>query len=196
MLRGTQPSKNANIYLACTCMLKAIFCQQLNPIRHHLFFQGEPGHGPRIYEPTKRITSLTPKAISSSPMPSPRKKSIPSTAPSTTPDSTDNLLTLSAPLRDPFRDLLVHPVLVWYLNQICGPGISPGQSTSPDRRSRWRRSQCPATGQQRTQRHGSGLLLSEPLPRLPRRARHLGTLRCQRGRRRRGPGSSRATKAM
>ena len=36
---------------------------------------------------------------------------------------TDNLLTLSAPLRDPFRDLLIHPVLVWYLNQICGPGF-------------------------------------------------------------------------
>ncbi|MYF17645.1 MAG: phytanoyl-CoA dioxygenase family protein, partial [Gemmatimonadetes bacterium] len=35
----------------------------------------------------------------------------------------DNLLTLSAPLRDPFRDLLVHPVLVWYLNQICGSGF-------------------------------------------------------------------------
>ena len=36
---------------------------------------------------------------------------------------TDNLLTLSAPLREPFRDLLVHPVLVWYLNQICGHGF-------------------------------------------------------------------------
>lgn len=36
---------------------------------------------------------------------------------------TDNLLTLSTPLRDPFRDLLVHPVLVWYLNQICGHGF-------------------------------------------------------------------------
>lgn len=25
--------------------------------------------------------------------------------------------------REPFRDLLVHPVLVWYLNQICGTGF-------------------------------------------------------------------------
>ena len=74
------------------------------------------------------------------------------------------------------------------------PRLSPGQSTPPDRRSRWRRSQYPATGQQRTQRHGPGLLLSEPIPRLPRRARHLGTLRCRCGRRRRGPGSSQPQK--
>lgn len=36
---------------------------------------------------------------------------------------TDHLLGLPTPLRDPFRDLLVHPVLVCYLNQICGPGF-------------------------------------------------------------------------
>ncbi|HAA77648.1 TPA: hypothetical protein DCE37_21265, partial [Candidatus Latescibacteria bacterium] len=25
--------------------------------------------------------------------------------------------------REPFRDLLVHPVITWYLNQICGTGF-------------------------------------------------------------------------
>ena len=36
---------------------------------------------------------------------------------------TDGMLGLPAPLREPFRDLLVHPVLVWYLNQIAGHGF-------------------------------------------------------------------------
>jgi ectoine hydroxylase-related dioxygenase (phytanoyl-CoA dioxygenase family) len=34
-----------------------------------------------------------------------------------------DLLTLPDSRREPFRDLLVHPVLVWYLNQICGTGF-------------------------------------------------------------------------
>lgn len=37
-------------------------------------------------------------------------------------ESTD-LLALPAPARDPIRDLLVHPHLVWYLNQIVGHGF-------------------------------------------------------------------------
>lgn len=35
----------------------------------------------------------------------------------------DHLLSLPDGKRDAFRDLMVHPVLVWYLNQICGPGF-------------------------------------------------------------------------
>ena len=35
----------------------------------------------------------------------------------------DGMLGWPAPLRDPFRALMVHPVLVWYLNQICGSGF-------------------------------------------------------------------------
>ena len=35
----------------------------------------------------------------------------------------DGMLGWPAPLREPFRDLLIHPVLVWYLNQICGYGF-------------------------------------------------------------------------
>ena len=36
---------------------------------------------------------------------------------------TSGMLGWPAPLREPFRDLLVHPVLAWYLNQICGSGF-------------------------------------------------------------------------
>ena len=35
----------------------------------------------------------------------------------------DGMLGWPAPLREPFRHLLVHPVLVWHLNQICGYGF-------------------------------------------------------------------------
>src|SRR5689334_18266295 len=35
----------------------------------------------------------------------------------------DGMLGWPAPQREPFRDLLVHPVLVWYLNRICGSGF-------------------------------------------------------------------------
>ena len=35
----------------------------------------------------------------------------------------DGMLAWPAGHREPFRDLLVHPVLVWYLNQICGTGF-------------------------------------------------------------------------
>jgi len=37
--------------------------------------------------------------------------------------ASENLLSVPAPGRDPFRDLLVHPHLVWYLNQIMGHGF-------------------------------------------------------------------------
>ncbi|MCZ6635341.1 MAG: phytanoyl-CoA dioxygenase family protein [bacterium] len=36
---------------------------------------------------------------------------------------TEGMLGWSEGLRDPFRDLLVNPQLVWYLNQIVGPGF-------------------------------------------------------------------------
>lgn len=36
---------------------------------------------------------------------------------------TAGMLGWPEPLRQPFRDLLVHPVLVWYLNQLCGDGF-------------------------------------------------------------------------
>lgn len=35
----------------------------------------------------------------------------------------DGLLSLPSGKRDAFRDLMVHPVLVWFLNQICGHGF-------------------------------------------------------------------------
>ncbi|MBI1930026.1 phytanoyl-CoA dioxygenase family protein [Candidatus Poribacteria bacterium] len=35
----------------------------------------------------------------------------------------DGMLGWPAPLREPFRALLIHPVLVWYLNPICGYGF-------------------------------------------------------------------------
>jgi len=35
----------------------------------------------------------------------------------------DGMLGWRPPLREPFRRLLIHPVLVWYLNQICGYGF-------------------------------------------------------------------------
>ena len=36
---------------------------------------------------------------------------------------TEGMLGWPQPLREPFRDLLVHPQLVWYLNQIVGQGF-------------------------------------------------------------------------
>ncbi|MBI2951276.1 phytanoyl-CoA dioxygenase family protein [bacterium] len=36
---------------------------------------------------------------------------------------TEGMLAWPASLREPFRDLMVHPILVWYLNQIIGPGF-------------------------------------------------------------------------
>ena len=36
---------------------------------------------------------------------------------------TEGMLGWPASLREPFRDLMVHPILVWYLNQIVGPGF-------------------------------------------------------------------------
>ena len=36
---------------------------------------------------------------------------------------TDGMLGWPAPLRDPFRELMIHPILVWYLNQLCGHGF-------------------------------------------------------------------------
>jgi len=42
-------------------------------------------------------------------------------------DATFGLLSLLSSDRGPFRDLLVHPILVWYLNQICGPGFRLGE---------------------------------------------------------------------
>jgi len=35
----------------------------------------------------------------------------------------DGMLGWAPPLREPFRKLLAHPTLVWYLNQICGTGF-------------------------------------------------------------------------
>jgi ectoine hydroxylase-related dioxygenase (phytanoyl-CoA dioxygenase family) len=35
----------------------------------------------------------------------------------------EGMLGWPSPLREPFRELLVHPVLVWYLNQLCGSGF-------------------------------------------------------------------------
>ena len=38
-------------------------------------------------------------------------------------DRTEGMLGWPAPLRDPFRELLIQPVLTWHLNQLCGYGF-------------------------------------------------------------------------